>query len=148
MRGFEVCKGFEDKNVSLPKRSTKNSAGYDISLAEDLTIEPRKLGIGLTGIKAYMQHDEVLMLFTRSSLPRKYGLILPNSVGIIDSDYYSNPTNDGQIHVQLYNFGDEPVTLKKGERIVQGIFRKYLTVENEEEIHTVRNGGMGSTDNE
>lgn len=146
MRGFEVVKGFENKDITLPKRSTKQSAGYDIALAEDLTIEPRKLGVGLTGIKAYMQSDEVLMLFTRSSLPRKYGLILPNSVGIIDSDYYSNPTNDGQIHVQLYNFGDETVTLKKGERIVQGIFRKYLTVENEEVITQTRIGGMGSTD--
>ncbi len=145
MRGFEIVKGFENKGITLPKRSTKRSAGYDISLAEDLTIYPRKLGVGLTGVKAYMQDDEVLMLFTRSSLPKNYGLILPNSVGIIDSDYYSNPTNDGQIHVQLYNFGDEPVTLKKGERIVQGIFRKYLTVENEEEINTTRTGGMGST---
>ncbi len=145
MRGFEIVKGFEDKDIKLPKRSTKQSAGYDISLAEDLTIQPRQLGVGLTGVKAYMQPDEVLMLFTRSSLPRKYGLILPNSVGIIDSDYYNNPTNDGQIHVQLYNFGDEPVTLKKGERIVQGIFRKYLTVENEEVITQTRTGGMGST---
>ena len=146
MRGFRIAKGYENKEIELPKRSTSRSAGYDISLAEDLTIEPGKIGLGATGIKAFMQDDEVLMMVPRSSLPRKYGLILPNSVGIIDSDYYGNPTNDGLIHIQLYNIGSETVTIKKGERVVQGIFRKYLTVQDEDEILTMRTGGFGSTD--
>ncbi len=145
MRGFRIAKGYENKNIELPKRSTSRSAGYDISLADDLTIEPGKIGLGATGIKAFMQDDEVLMMVPRSSLPRKYGLILPNSVGIIDSDYFENPTNDGLIHIQLYNIGTESVTIKKGERVVQGIFKKYLTVQDEDEILTMRTGGFGST---
>lgn len=147
MRGFRKAKGYENIEIELPKRSTPRSAGYDISLAEDLTIEPGKIGVGSTGIKAFMQDDEVLMMIPRSSLPRKYGVLLPNSVGIIDSDYYGNETNDGLIHIQLLNFSDKTVTLKKGERVVQGIFRKYLTVQDEEEILTMRTGGFGSTDN-
>jgi len=146
MRGFRIAKGFENMNIELPKRSTSRSAGYDISLAEDLTIEPGKIGLGATGIKAFMQDDEVLMMVPRSSLPTKHGLILPNSVGIIDSDYFNNPTNDGLIHIQLYNIGSESVTIKKGERVVQGIFKKYLTVQDEDEILTMRTGGFGSTD--
>ena len=85
-------------------------------------------------------------MISRSSLTIRHGLILPNSVGIIDSDYYNNPTNDGLIHVQLYNISKKTVTLKKGERIVQGLFRKYLTVQDEDEILTMRTGGLGSTD--
>ncbi|XMB87487.1 dUTP diphosphatase [Mycoplasmatota bacterium WC44] len=146
MRGFEIAKGYENNNINLPKRSTMKSAGYDLSLAEDLVIEAGKIGLGVTGIKAYMQDDEVLMLFARSSLPRKYQLILPNGVGIIDADYYGNASNDGLIHVQLMNLGDEKVILKKGERVAQGIFRKFLTVDGEEEITTERTGGFGSTD--
>ncbi|XMB66806.1 dUTP diphosphatase [Mycoplasmatota bacterium zrk1] len=145
MRGFEIAKGYENKEVILPKRSTKLSACYDISLVEDLEIEPHGIGLGVTGLKAYMQDDEVLMLFARSSLPRKFGVFLPNAVGIVDADYYNNPTNDGLIHVQLFNLGNEKVVLKKGERIAQGMFRKYLTVDNEDAIDTVRVGGFGST---
>ena len=91
-RGFEIAKGFENSNINLPVRSTKNSAGYDVEAAEDCIIPAFKPGqkptLVKTGIKAYMQDDEVLMLYNRSSNPKKKGLILANSVGVIDKDYY------------------------------------------------------------
>jgi len=144
MRGFKVAKDY--KNINLPKRSTIGSAGYDFEICEDLTINPGEIKLARTGVKAYMQVDEVLKLYPRSSLPKKYGVTIPNNVGIIDSDYYENLDNDGAIFVQLYNFKDAPVTIKKGERIAQGIFTQYLTVENETPITAKRNGGFGSTD--
>lgn len=145
MRGFEVAKGYEGLDIQLPKRSTKHSAGYDISIIEDLEIEPGEIKLGVTGIKAFMQDDEVLLVYPRSSLPRRYHLTIPNNVGIIDKDYYGNIDNDGAIFISLYNFGKETVYLKKGERVAQGIFQKYLISPSEEEVNNVRNGGFGST---
>ncbi|MBU1020287.1 MAG: dUTP diphosphatase [Firmicutes bacterium] len=145
MRGFEVAKGYTDLDIQLPKRSTLHSAGYDISIIEDLTIEPGEIMLGITGLKAYMQDDEVLLVYPRSSLPRRYHLTIPNNVGIIDKDYYGNIDNDGAIFISLYNFGKETVFLKKGERVAQGIFQKYLISPNEEQVVNVRNGGFGST---
>ena len=88
IRGFEVAKGFEDKQINLPVRKTKYSAGYDIEAAEDCVIPSFKKGMKptlvKTGLKAYMQDDEYLMLCNRSSNPGKRGLILANGVGIID----------------------------------------------------------------
>ena len=147
-RGFEVAKGFEDKNINLPKRSTKNSAGYDVEAAEDVVIPAFKLGqkpvLVKTGIKAYMQEDEMLILANRSSNPGKKGLILANSIGVVDSDYYGNLDNDGHIMFAFFNFKDEDVEIKKGERIGQGIFQKYLVVDNDT-AGGERTGGFGST---
>ena len=145
MRGFEKAKAYEHLEFDLPKRSTLHSAGYDIAIIEDLIIEPGEIESGITGIKAYMQDDEVLMMYPRSSLPRNYHLTIPNNVGIIDKDYYSNIQNDGAISVSLYNFGTKTVYLKKGERVAQGIFQKYLVSPLEDTVTTVRNGGFGST---
>ncbi len=145
MRGFEKAKNYENLDFNLPKRCTKHSAGYDIAIIEDITIEPGKIKLGVTGLKAFMQDDEVLMVYPRSSLPRKYFLTIPNNVGIIDKDYYGNADNDGAIFVSLYNFGTKPVSLKSGERVAQGIFQKYLVSPHEDEVINVRNGGFGST---
>lgn len=148
MRGFEIAKGFEDKNINLPVRNTKYSAGYDIECAEDVTIEPFNGGnptLIKTGIKAYMEDDEYLMLCNRSSNPKKKGLVLANSVGIIDKDYYGNPDNDGAIMFAFYNVKNEPVTIMKGERIGQAIFMKYLITDNDN-ASGERTGGFGSTD--
>ena len=145
MRGFEKAKGYEDIAFELPKRSTTYSAGYDFSIIEDITIAPGEIKMGVTGVKAYMQDDEVLQLYPRSSLPKRHHLTLPNNVGIIDKDYYGNVDNDGAIFIQLYNFGDKVVTLKKGERVAQGIFSKYLISDAETEVNNTRAGGFGST---
>ena len=148
VRGFEVAKGFEDKGINLPIRKTKYSAGYDIEAAEDVVIPAFKPGMAptliKTGIKAYMQDDEFLALYNRSSNPKKKGLVLANSVGIIDKDYYGNPDNDGHIMFAFYNIKEEDITIKKGEAIGQGIFQKFFTVDNDV-AEGERKGGFGST---
>lgn len=145
MRGFKVCKGFENSDISLPKRGTKYSAGYDIESCEDVVINPKEVVVVKTGVKAYMKDDEVLQIYPRSSLGFKKHLMLANTVGIIDSDYFENEKNDGHIMIGLYNYGNEVQTISKHERIAQGIFLKYLVCEDEEEINTIRKGGIGST---
>ena len=149
IRGFEVAKGYEDKNINLPIRKTKSSAGYDFEAAED-TLVPKfvpgvKPTLIKTGIKAYMQDDEVLYLYNRSSNPKKKGLILCNSVGVVDADYYGNSDNDGDIMFAFYNVGSEDITIKKGEAIGQGVFQKYL-VADDDAAEGTRTGGFGSTD--
>ena len=148
LRGFEVAKGFEDKQINMPQRKTKYSAGYDIEAAEDCIIPSFKKGdkptLVKTGLKAYMQDDEYLMLANRSSNPGKKGLILANSVGIIDKDYYGNMDNDGHIMFAFYNIKNEDVEIKKGDCIGQGIFHKFYTVEQDRE-QGERKGGFGST---
>lgn len=148
VRGFEVAKGFEDKGINLPIRKTKYSAGYDVEAAEDCVIPSFKKGnkptLVKTGIKAYMADDEVLILANRSSNPGKKGLILANSIGVIDKDYYGNPDNDGHIMFAFYNVKEEDVEIKKGDAIGQAIFQKYLVTD--DDIATgERTGGFGST---
>jgi len=150
-RGFEIAKGWEDKDIHLPIRKTKYSAGYDIEAAEDIIVPSFKKGMMptmiSTGIKAYMQSDEVLYLYNRSSNPKKKGLILANSVGVVDKDYYGNIDNDGHIMFAFYNIKDEDILVKKGDAIGQGIFAKYLITDNDIPASEVRVGGFGSTDN-
>ena len=148
VRGFEVAKGFENMGINLPTRKTKYSAGYDIEAAEDVVIPSFKKGINptliKTGIKAYMQDDEVLYLYNRSSNPKKKGLILANSVGVIDKDYYGNPDNDGHIMFAFYNIKEEDIQIKKGEAIGQAVFQKYL-ITDDDKADGERIGGFGST---
>lgn len=148
IRGFEVAKGFEDKGINLPVRKTKNSAGYDIEAAEDTVVPAFKPGMKptliKTGLKAYMQPDEMLCLYNRSSNPGKRGLVVANSVGIIDSDYYGNPDNDGHIMFAFINIKDEDTYIKKGDCIGQGIFEKFL-VTDYDNAQGERKGGFGST---
>lgn len=144
-RGFEIVSHYQNMGLSLPVRKTKGSAGYDLASRQDMTIKAKEIAFVPTGIKAYMQEDEVLQVYPRSSLGFKKRLMKVNSVGIIDSDYYNNPDNEGEIALILYNFGDEDVDIKKNERIAQGVFIKYLKVDTD---HTMvkRLGGFGSTD--
>ena len=147
-RGFEIAKGFENCNINLPVRKTKNSAGYDMEAAEDTVIPSFKKGMKptliKTGIKAYMMEDEVLILANRSSNPGKKGLILANSIGVIDSDYYGNPDNDGHIMFAFYNIKEEDILIKKGDAIGQAIFQKFL-VADDDFATGERVGGFGST---
>ena len=149
MRGFKVVKDYLDKDINLTVRKTKYSAGYDIECAEDTIVMPMKDSykptLITTGIKAYMEDDEVLFLYNRSSNPKKKGLILANSVGVIDKDYYENPDNDGHIMFAFYNITENPVLVKKGEAIGQGIFSKYL-ITDDDNAKGERTGGFGSTD--
>ncbi|MBR2471405.1 MAG: dUTP diphosphatase [Clostridia bacterium] len=153
IRGFEVVSSFSD--INLPKRSTARSAGYDFEAAEDITVpsiwklalkgsENIKPTFIKTGVKAYMQEDEALFLYNRSSNPGKKGLVMANSVGVVDSDYYNNADNEGHIMFAFYNFFPVDVTIKKGDRIGQGVFKKFLKADGDDAA-AIRTGGFGST---
>ena len=147
-RGFEIAKGYENMEINLPERKTKYSAGYDFEAAEDCVIPAFKLGqkptLVKTGIKAYMEDDEYLMICNRSSNPGKKGLVMANGVGIIDKDYYGNEDNDGHIMFSFFNIKDCDIEIKKGERIGQGIFHKYFITDTDS-ANSERKGGFGST---
>ncbi|WP_283584296.1 dCTP deaminase/dUTPase family protein [Limosilactobacillus difficilis] len=174
-RGFEIVSSKKNENLQLPQRQTKNAAGYDLAASEDFTLPSIWKGPFLktlwalrhqqeltdadyeaanqvlkpylvpTGIKAYMQADEFILLANRSSAPLKRRLILPNGVGIIDADYYNNAANEGELFVQLVNYGLRDYTIKKGERIGQAIFMSYLKSDDEAQPQAKRIGGFGST---
>lgn len=160
-RGFEVVSKFKNKDINLPVRKTNASAGYDFEAAESLIVPSiwkvlaEKVFIGEatglkatlipTGIKSYMLDDEYLQLSIRSGTALKTGLILANGVGVVDSDYYNNPDNEGHIMFPVHNLGFRDKLIKKGERIGQGLFLKYLKVDDDISDGT-RTGGFGSTD--
>lgn len=135
IRGFEVISSYKDKNINLPERKTACSAGYDIEAAEDVLIPSFKPGqkpvLIKTGLKSYFPNNEVLLIVNRSSNPMKKGLVLANSIGIIDADYYNNPDNEGHIMFAYYNFSESEVTIKKGDRIGQAIFTNFSVVDND-----------------
>ena len=173
-RYFDIVKGYEDRDINLPQRSTKHAAGYDFEAAETVVIPsmPRqtieecstvhhiegqdvlqfndelnniKPVLVKTGIKASMYPSEYLMLANRSSNPKR-GLVLANGIGIVDSDYFENPDNDGHIMFAFFNLGQQDVVINKGDRIGQGIFQTYLVTDDDDRFNKQsRSGGFGST---
>ena len=121
-------------NFKLPIRDSKATAGYDIYLLEDLELKPNDIVKLPTGIKSYFNDDEVLLIVVRSSMGFKHNIRLVNQVGVIDADYYNNKNNEGHIFIKIQNEGNEIVTLKAGEAIVQGIFFKYLTTKSDSDL--------------
>ena len=132
-------------DIKLPQRATSKSAGYDFYSPFSFELNPGETIKIPTGIKAYMQDDEVLKIYIRSSLGFKYDVGLSNMVGVIDADYHNNPNNEGHIWVKLINHGDKTLSINKGEAIAQGIFEKYLKVDNDTPVKDERVGGIGST---
>jgi dUTP pyrophosphatase len=145
VRGFERVENtnLNPEDIILPRRSTIFSAGYDFYSPIDCVIGSGEQKSIPSGVKAYMLSDEVLKIYPRSSMGVKKHLILPNSVGIIDSDYYNNSSNEGHIMIFLYNYDDEPHAIHKGDKIAQGIFQKFLV--GEDVPVDLRDGGIGST---
>lgn len=136
------------ESLKLPKRSTVKSAGYDFFSVIDFTLKPNECMKIPLGIKVQMNDDEVLFLIVRSSMGFKYNVRMCNQIGVIESDYYNNIDNEGHLFIKLQNHGNEDYVVKKGDKIIQGILTKFLTVDNEEEIKNERIGGIGSTDKE
>lgn len=129
----------------LPKRQTKYSAGYDFKSPVDFILHPGDVKKIPTGVKFAMNEDEMLMLLVRSSMGFRYNVRLTNQVGIFESDYFNNESNEGHAWVCLQNHGTSDYVVKVGDRICQGIFTKFLTIDNEPEIESERKGGIGST---
>ncbi len=146
VRGFEKITKYADVDFPMPERKTQKSAGYDFCLPEDIVLEPGKMQLVPTGIKAYMQDGEYLGMHIRSSMAVKKRIMLMNNVGIIDADYYNNIDNEGHIMLALLNTGSEPLALPKGECVAQGIFYNYLVADGDADSEkAVRGGGFGST---
>ena len=149
MRRFEIVKEefrkMKGVEIQLPKRADTRSAGYDFYSPINFTILPGQTVIVPMDVKAKMSEDEVLLLFVRSSIGIKKNIVLANGTGVIDSSYYSNQDNDGNICGAFTNLGTEPQEFKAGERLMQGVFVKYLTTTNDEPTSTTRTGGIGSS---
>lgn len=167
VRGFEVVTTYSKEEVQLPVRATQHSAGYDFFAAKDIMVPSmlKQLGKWMqtghetaeketdlfgsvlipTGVKAYMPEGEYLLLANRSSNPMKNRLALPNGIGVVDADYYGNEKNDGEIFFQMINYGVQDFLVRKGDRIGQGIFSPYKTVDEEETPQQIRSGGFGSS---
>lgn len=150
-RGFEYVARYRNdrpKYLVLPSRKTKFSAGYDFVTPEKITLYPGEEAKILTGVKAFMLPDEYLALHIRSSLAIKKNLMLKNCTGIIDSDYYNNQDNEGEIIGCIKNIGEDPVTIEAGDAFMQGIFCKYMLVSDDLAAGKIsRVGGIGSTSN-
>ena len=146
MRYFDIVKKDyrkTDVEITLPTRSDPKSAGYDFYSPVAITLQPWEKKLVFTDVKACMNDDEVLMLYVRSSMG-KIPVVLANGTGIIDSSYFENPDNDGHIMFAFYNFYPFDITIKKDEKIGQGIFQKYL-IADDDAAEGERLGGYGST---
>ena len=157
MRKFEEVreefKKFPNVETKLPERSDSRSAGYDLHSKEDYVLQPEESHVFWTDVCATMFFDNVLMIYARSGLGCKKGVTPRNCVGIVDSSYYGNSTNFGNIGVCLVNNGKELFEVKVGDRIAQGVFLRYLVTDDDrflsqkdnkvEEVE--RSGGFGST---
>lgn len=144
----DICddKSLYDEYI-LPKRATLKSAGYDFYAISDFVIHPGEVLRVPTGVKACMSDDEALMLYVRSSMGFKYNVRLTNQVGVIDSDYYNNPDNEGHMWLSLQNHGDRDFVCKKGQAFGQGVFTKFL-VTDDDDASGSRVSGIGSTTKE
>lgn len=145
MRKFEKV-SYSDKGI-LPTRNDKGSAGYDFYTPEGFTIKPGEIIKFKTDIKACMEETEVLMMYVRSSIGIKKNLMLCNGTGVIDSTYYNNPDNEGNIMCALYNYGNQEVTIEAGDRIMQGVFVRYFVTDDDKPLNENRIGGIGSSGN-
>ena len=137
IRGFEILEGYS--GIKLPTRKTAFSAGYDLEAAANVIVTDKKISLVPTGLRAFFPSDEVLLIYMRSSLAVKHNLFLANGVGVIDADYRDH------IILPVISFGGD-FEIKKGMRIAQGIFQKYLTVDGDTiGVGEVRRGRFGST---
>lgn len=134
-----------DKSLPLPVYETAGSVGFDLLARETTTIEPGKIELIPANVIVEVPAGYMLAVASRSSTPRKKGLTQPHGFGIIDHDY-CGPTDE--VKIQVYNFGDQAVTIDRGEKIAQGVFVRVDKFE-WEEVDGIRDesrGGFGSTD--
>ena len=133
----------EFDDILMPKRATKQSAGYDFVTPFDIHLKPGESKVIPTGIRCKMNGGWMLCMFPKSGLGFKFKTRLANTVGIIDADYYY-ADNEGHIMVKLCNEGDKPLDIAKGKAFCQGIFLPFGITE-DDETDGIRTGGFGST---
>jgi dUTP diphosphatase len=132
-----------DLSLPLPVYATAGSVGFDLLCREEVEVLPRHIELIPGNVIVRIPMGYFLMLTLRSSTPRRKSLLIPNGVGIIDQDYCGE---GDELQVQVLNFSEEAVVVKKGERIAQGLFLPVMQVD-WEEVHEVGQGrgGFGST---
>jgi dUTP pyrophosphatase len=108
-----------DKSLPLPTYATAGSVGFDLFCREDTEIAPRTIKLIPANVIVRIPDGYMLLLTLRSSTPIRRGLLIPNGVGIIDQDYCGE---GDELKVQVLNFREEAVLVKRGDRIAQGIF--------------------------
>ena len=143
---LEVILGYlPEYEITLPKRATAGSAGYDFALPFDLELGPKETVRIPSGIRSQIRDGWVLMIFPRSSLGFKYRLQLDNTLGVIDEDYYG-ADNEGHIQIQITNDSRSGKVLEipAGKAFAQGLFVPYGITE-DDEAEGKRTGGFGST---
>ena len=140
-RRFEKVSRIEE--VVLPKRATQNSMAYDIFSPESFELKPKETYMLKTGVKAAMGEREGLILNVRSSMGKKH-IMLANTNGWVDSDYYNNADNEGEIGLLLHNYGEETWIVNKGDKVAQAMFINFL-VADDDNAEGERTGGFGST---
>lgn len=133
-------------SILIPKRSTKNSAGYDFITPFELNINPGGTVKVPSGIRCVdMPGNLFLAMYVRSSVGIKKDVVISNGTGIIDSDY-ADAENEGHIWIALRNDGQKPQHFDAGERIAQGVFQVYFMTD-DDVADAKRTGGIGSTNN-
>lgn len=132
-----------DPSLPLPARETSGAAGFDLSASADLTIPAGGIALVPTGLVVKVPDGYFLGIFARSSTPLKRGLMVANGVGVIDTDYCGP---EDEVKVQVLNFTQAPVQVRRGDRLAQGIFLKYAPPEWDEGAPVGKTrGGFGST---
>lgn len=134
-----------DKELPLPQYQTAGAVAFDLYAREDTKIEPGETVAVPANVIVCVPKGYFFMVAARSSLAKKKGLMLSNSVGVIDQDYCGP---DDEVNLLLYNFKNEPCHINRGERLAQGIFVKIDKADWEEmeETEQPTRGGIGSTE--
>jgi dUTP pyrophosphatase len=127
-------------DVALPRYQTPGAAGFDLAASGDVTIEPHAIALVPTGLVIEVPRGHFLAIFARSSTPLKRGLMVANGVGVIDSDYCGEAD---EIRIQVLNFTDDPVTVRAGDRIAQGLLIPVARAEWRESADPLRDGARG-----
>ncbi len=136
-----------DKSLPLPIYETDGSVGFDLLAREDVLVEPKEIVLIPSNVIVEVPDGYALIVASRSSTPRKHGLTKPHGIGVIDKDYCGP---EDEVKIQVYNFTDKSVEIKKGTKIAQGLFMRVDRFDFEEvdEVSSKSRGGFGSTDNQ
>ncbi len=133
-----------DKDLALPKYETAGAVAFDMITRVETVVEAGKVALIPSNVIVKVPEGYMLCLASRSSTPVKRGLSTPHGFGLIDTDYHGP---QDELRVQVYNFTDQNITVKRGDRIAQATFIKIEKFEFEEVelIDAPTRGGFGTT---
>lgn len=134
-----------DPSIPLPCYQTPEAAGFDLAASQDVHIQPGAVVLVPTGLVIEVPSGYFLAIIARSSTPLKRGLMVPNAVGVVDPDYCGA---EDEIKIEVYNFTANPVEVKRGDRIAQGLFipvTRAHWVEADGQLRESSRGGFGAT---